>query len=139
MSDTKCCLNCAFLYDPDEAGKPVQSADEKLRADLNSGQNVKARKLQCYKGVWGPETVDGVPGPEIAKVLKDDRSRDCFFLAHRAMVTCAAAASLEAREEKRRTDRAIKCAAWITCFATIVAAIVGGIIGGYIATWGRGH
>jgi hypothetical protein len=134
MRKIKSCLTCAFLRDLCLPGSPVPSANEQLRSDLKNGRNIGPQRLQCYKEVWGPETMDDVPSQELQELLKKDRDGDCFFFPYHSGSNCVTAARLETREEKRRTDKAIKRAAWIGVGGTIAGAVLGGFIGGAATT-----
>jgi len=121
----KSCLECAFLHDPEEPGNPVPSASKQLRCDLKNGRNIGKRKMQCYKAVWGPETVDGIPSQEMQELLNEDRGGGCFYFPHRFVSRCVAAATLEARKEKRRTEKYMILAAVIGVLGSIAGVIIG--------------
>jgi len=135
MRKVKSCLTCAFLHDLCLPGSPAPSANEQLRSDLENGRNIGAQWMQCYKEVWGRERIDGVPSQELQELLKKDRGGDCFFFPYHSGSNCVTAARLETREEKRRTDKSIKRAAWIGVGGTIAGAVVGGFIGVWVTTW----
>ena len=134
MRKVKSCLTCAFLHDLCLPGSPAPSANEQLRSDLENGRNIGSQWLQCYKEVWGRERIDGVPSQELQELLKKDRGEYCFYWPYQSVSNCVTAARLETREEKRRTDKAIKRAAWIGVSGAIAAAVIGGFIGGAATT-----
>ena len=122
MLKRQSCLDCAFLRDPDEPGDPAPSASESLREALEKGCVSAVQKLQCYKTVWGPETIDGAISEEMTRFLKEDRGKDCFFFRYRRSIRCCVAATLEKRREGART---VKEAAVIG----VVGALLGTILG----------
>lgn len=120
MRNKKCCLNCAFLHEPESKVEPLPSADHELRAKLASGEAVAAI-VQCHKGVWGPEALVSVPSEEFMEYLRI--GCPFFFQWRTDRDRCCVADKLQRLEEKRRTDWMMLWAAGIGAAAAIVGTI----------------
>jgi len=122
----RCCLNCVFLYDPSQDGKPKPSLDRQTRDRLRVSDPIGNRTLQCYQEVWDAKAVKDEPESKLDRLLREDRGEFCLFYPYKPNVFPAAAKHLERRAADRQEaerDRALTRRAFWVAFAALMVSI----------------